>query len=114
VRSWAADPPTWVEILETHGVNRGFVRLGEGEAAVIALAELLHADLLLMDERKGVKVARSKGLRVTGTLGLLDMAAQAGLADFAQAAERLRRTTFRSPDALIELMLKRHGKKGDV
>jgi predicted nucleic acid-binding protein len=49
---------------------------------------------------------------VTGTLGLLEMAAQAGLVDFGQAAERLRRTTFRSPDALIELMLKRHGKKG--
>jgi predicted nucleic acid-binding protein len=115
VQSWAADPPAWAEILETQGVTRGFVRLGAGEAAVIALAESLHADLLLIDERKGAKAARSQGFRVTGTLGLLEMAAQAGLVDFGQAAERLRRTTFRSPDALIQLMLKRHGKKsGDV
>lgn len=75
VRSWASDPPVWVELLETHGVKRGFVGLGEGEAAVIALAELLHADLLLIDERKGVRAARSQGFRVTGTLGLLEMAA---------------------------------------
>lgn len=77
-----------------------------GETAVIALAELLHADLLLIDERKGVKIARSKGFRVTGTLGLLELAAQAGLVDFVEAVGRLRRTTFRSPDALLETLLK--------
>jgi predicted nucleic acid-binding protein len=59
-----------------------------------------------MDERKGVKVARGKGFRVTGMLGLLEMAAQRELVDFAEAAERLRETSFRSPEALLDLMLK--------
>ena len=86
--------------------------LHQGEAAAIALAVSLHADLLLMDERRGVKVARGKGFRVTGTLGLLEMAAQQGLVDFAEAAERLRQTTFRSPEALLDVMLKRNSKKG--
>lgn len=81
------------------------------KAAAIAVAISLHADLLLMDERKGVKVARGKGFRVTGTLGLLEMAAQRGLIDFAEAAERLRQTTFRSPEALLDLMLERNSKK---
>ena len=65
---------------------------------MIALAVSLHADMVLMDERKGVKYARNQGLRVTGTLGLLDFAAQAGLVDFTEAVRRLRLTTFRSPD----------------
>lgn len=89
----------------------GSPSLDDGETSVIALAESLHADLLLMDERKGVKVARSKGFRVTGTLGILEIAAQEGLVDFVQAVERLRRTTFRSPEAVIDAMLKRHREK---
>ena len=58
-------------------------------SARFALAILLDADLLLMDDRKGVVVARGKGLRVTGTLGVLDLAAQRGLVNFAQAVTRL-------------------------
>jgi predicted nucleic acid-binding protein len=31
-----------------------------------------------MDDRKGVKTARTEGFRVTRTLGILELAAQAG------------------------------------
>jgi hypothetical protein len=62
----------------------------------------LDADLVLMDDRKGVVVARRKGLRVTGTLGVLDLAAQRGLVSFAQAVDRLRRTSFRIPEVLLD------------
>ena len=41
-----------------------------------------------MDDRKGVKAARGKGLRVTGTLRILELATQNGLVDFEQAAKR--------------------------
>jgi len=110
VQRWIADPPVWLETVETPDADPS-AGLHKGEAAAIALAEALHADLVLMDERKGVNVARGKGLRVTGTLGLLEMAAQRGLIDFAEAAERLRQTTFRSPETLLELMLKRNSRK---
>ncbi len=90
----------------------GPATLDEGEAAVIALAISLHADLVLIDERRGVKVARNQGLRVTGTLGLLELAAQSGLVDFTEAAERLRLTTFRSPEALLATMLRKHRRDG--
>jgi len=92
--------------METPG--HGLTTLDEGEAAVIALAISLHADLVLIDERRGVKVARNQGLRVTGTLGLLELAAQSGLVDFTEAAERLRLTTFRGPEALLETMRRKH------
>jgi predicted nucleic acid-binding protein len=65
-----------------------------------------------MDDRKGVIVARGKGLRVTGTLGVLDLAAQRGLVSFAQAVDRLRRTTFRIPEALLDSLMKKHAQQG--
>lgn len=86
--------------------------LDEGETAAIALAISLDADLLLMDDREGVIVARSKGLRVTGTLEVLDLAAQRGLVNFAQAVDRLRQTTFRIPEALLDSLLKKHAQQG--
>ena len=42
-----------------------------GETAAILVAESLHADLLLIDQRLGRKVAQDRGLVVRGTLGVL-------------------------------------------
>jgi hypothetical protein len=42
--------------------------LDEGERSAIALAELLHADLILMDERKGTSAALSKGFGLDALL----------------------------------------------
>ena len=52
-----------------------------GELASIHLATALKAGLLLMDYRKGVVLARSRGLRVTSTLGILELATQNDLAN---------------------------------
>jgi predicted nucleic acid-binding protein len=72
------------------------------------LATFLGADLLLMDDRKGVSAAIGKGLRVTGTLGVLDLASHRGLIDFAKAINHLRQTTFRIPEALLDSLLRKH------
>ena len=82
-----------------------------GERAAIQLAVSLNADLLLMDDRKGVNAAQRKGLRVTGTLGILDLAAQRGLADFARAVNQLRQTNFRVPRDLLDALLEKHKEK---
>ena len=60
--------------------------LGAGERAAITLALSMHADLILIDERKGTSVAIAKGFTVTGTLGILRLAAQGGLIDLATRA----------------------------
>jgi predicted nucleic acid-binding protein len=115
VRNWIADPPTWLDVQETPARPLGQAPvegLDEGETAAIALAISLGADLVLMDDRKGVIVARGKGLRVTGTVGVVDLAAQRGLVNFAQAANRLRRTDFRIPGELLDSLTKKHAEQG--
>ena len=82
--------------------------LDEGETAAVALAKYLDADMLLIDERDGFRVAQRKGLRVTGTLGLLDLAAERGLVDFELAIKKLEHTTTRRPAALLDILLDKH------
>ena len=114
VQRWIADFPAWLEIAQTPAVPL-LAGIHKGEAAAIALAAAMHADLLLMDDRRGLRAAKQQGLRVTGTLGILDLAAQRGLAKFAQAVERLRQTNFRVPQAVLDTLLEKHTeKKGRV
>ena len=110
VRRWIATPPPWLEIHDTTGLPT-VSGLDDGETAAIALAESLGADLLLIDERDGYRAALKKGLRVTGTLGLLDLAAGRRLLDFQEAIVALERTTFRRPDELLNALVAKHQKK---
>jgi predicted nucleic acid-binding protein len=107
VAAWIANPPAWVEIRQvpSGSVDNMLIALDPGEEDAIALALELHADLLLIDDEDGVLVARSKGLEVTGTLGLLSRAAQRGLVDLADAFERLKRTNFRCRQEVMNRFL---------
>ncbi len=62
-----------VQELRTH--------LDPGEAEAIVLAVERHADLLLVDERRGRRTATAAGLKVTGLLGVVARAKRAGLID---------------------------------
>ncbi len=53
--------------------------LDAGETEAIALALAVHADVLLMDEKRGREAARRNGLTVAGALGELLHARQTGL-----------------------------------
>ena len=52
--------------------------MDRGEAGAIALAGELHADHLLIDERKGRRLAQQQGVPVVGLLGVVLMAKRAG------------------------------------
>jgi predicted nucleic acid-binding protein len=107
VRNWIGGPPACLELHDTSGLPE-ISGLDEGETAAIALAEFLHADILLIDEREGSHAAQRIGLLVTGTLGILDLAADQALIDFAASIRRLESTTFRRPMALLEKLLVKH------
>jgi predicted nucleic acid-binding protein len=84
VQQWIANPPAWAEVHPTpHAQDPAMAQLDSGEQDAIALAIELHADLILMDDRDGILVARTKGFRVSGTLGILAMAAAHGLLSLA-------------------------------
>ena len=59
-------------------INLLLMDLHRGEAEAIALASELGARLILIDEQEGRRMARLAGLSVTGLLGVLLHAKQAG------------------------------------
>jgi predicted nucleic acid-binding protein len=102
VRAWAENPPSWLEVQVAPVLDDPDSQsLDDGERAAIAL----RADLILIDDRAGVTVARAKGFAVTGTLGLLDLAARRGLLKLRDAFARLRATNFRYPPEVMEALL---------
>jgi predicted nucleic acid-binding protein len=79
--------------------------LDPGEHDAILLALDVNADLVVMDDREGVEEARRLGLTVTGTLGVLDRAAERGLIDLPSAISALRYTNFRIDPSLLDQLL---------
>ena len=67
------------------------MKLDEGERSAIALALAVKAELVLMDDREGVGIARGRGL-----------------VDLATAFERLKATTFYYRQGLLDALLARH------
>jgi len=59
--------------------------LDKGELDVILLAREIGADLVLIDEKAGRKVAKALGLKVKGTLGLLLLAYRKGIINKTEA-----------------------------
>lgn len=57
---------------------RASAGLDPGESAALALALEIHADAVLVDERRGYEVARQVGLEAIGVLGILLRAKSAG------------------------------------
>jgi predicted nucleic acid-binding protein len=110
VRRWIGNPPEWVEIVPAtdHSDDPDLLRLDDGERAAILLATQMRAELLLMDDRAGVSIARNRGFAVTGTLGILDLAAGRGMIRLREAVERLRRTSFRCRPDVLDALLARH------
>lgn len=54
-------------------------KIDAGEAEAIALASELYAELIVIDEAVGRRVAKERGLSIVGVLGLLIKAKQQGL-----------------------------------
>lgn len=110
VRRCIIEPPLWLEIASSaqETDDPELARLDDGERAAIELAARIGAELMLMDDRDGVTVARGKGFAVTGTLGILDPAAERGLIRLHDALERLKITSFRCRPEIMDALLARH------
>jgi predicted nucleic acid-binding protein len=91
--------PDWVIIKSVNkreNINEINKVLHLGEASAIALAMETENTLLILDDKKARKYAKSKGLYITGTQGVLSLAEEHGIITSAQAyLERLRNIGFR-------------------
>ncbi|HEY3284009.1 MAG TPA: DUF3368 domain-containing protein [Armatimonadota bacterium] len=103
VRGWAIAPPPWVRVtpVETGVQQLGSASLHRGERACLALASQTAADVLLLDDYRARQAAKEQGIRVTGTLGVLCVAADMGLVDLRDAVTRLRSTSFHMSAELL-------------
>jgi len=109
VRRWANPLPDWARV-RSPSDNSRFSELGPGEREAISLALETKAEFLLIDETQGRKAAVACGVRVKGTLGVLEQAADRCLIDLPQAVRRLKATgIFLSAD-LVQDLLARHRK----
>ncbi|MBL8294867.1 MAG: DUF3368 domain-containing protein [Bryobacterales bacterium] len=112
VRIWAGELPSWVEVHRADITDDGELEsLGAGEREAILLALSIRADMLLIDERKGANIALKKGFEVMGTLGILDRAAERGLLDLRDALERLKATTFRYREEMLNALLAKQNRR---
>ena len=106
VREWAARLPAWTEVMSVEPLDdAALLQLGAGEREAITIAISMRADLILIDERKGTRVALDKGFVVAGTLGVLALAARRGFVNLADAFARLKRTNFRYRPEIMDSLL---------
>ena len=111
VREWILEPPDWVHRHPDEIPGLGDPGIGAGESEAIALAVRLAA-LLLVDDFEARRVAVRCGLRVVGTLGILERAAASGILSLPEALDKLRGTNFRLSERVIEAALDRDRRRG--
>lgn len=112
VRTWASEPPAWIDSRDTVVGDGEMAHLDPGERAAILLAQSQPDALLLIDETAGRIEASRRGIRNTGTLGVLCAAASRGYVDLPAMLARLLETNFRVSADLVSDLLAEDAERG--
>lgn len=97
---------TIVEVAESDLFIEIRRELDRGETAAICYAIQQEADLLLVDEKEGRRVARRHDLEVTGVLGILLKGANAGNVELKEELDALREAGFWISEDLYSRVLR--------
>ncbi len=101
VRDLATTPPDWLKIhSDPEEADKTLAALDPGERTALRLAEQLHSDIVLLDEAAARAIAVQRGLKISGTLGVLCDAAEAGLLKLPDVLDLLRKSNFRASPEL--------------
>ena len=107
VKRWAQSPPAWLHVSTPASIPPMIALLDPGEAAALALARELGAAAILIDEKKGRRIAKQQGFTTVGTITVLELASQQGLLDLKSAFDALARTSFQVAKTLTDSALGR-------
>lgn len=113
IRNWFASKPPWLQVKAPVRIDPTLDFDDTGEREAISLALEIHADLLLVDDKKARNAAVARGLSITGAVGVLEIASARGLLDLSDAFRRLRTTDFIVAPTILDNALRRDaGRKG--
>jgi predicted nucleic acid-binding protein len=103
IKQFMATPHDCLEVQQpSSDIDQSLQHLDPGEREAISLALHVTADVVLLDERRGRQAARDRGLAVSGTLGVLDLADRRGFARLADAIDGLKTTNFRASPRVLK------------
>ena len=103
VRTFLRNPPPWLRVRDPGSAALAAITsdLDPGERAALALARELNADPVLLDDAAGRREALALRMRITGTVGVLRLAAERGLIDVPGVVSQLRESGFYLSESLI-------------
>jgi predicted nucleic acid-binding protein len=108
ISKWATNPPAWLTVATPGPIPGRFDGLDFGECQALALAKEIHADLVLLDDKVGRRVARRELMNVKGTLGIVADAARANLLDFVETVEQLQNTNMHVDQDVINEVIREY------
>lgn len=111
VRTWITQRQVWLTIQAPSNIDPTLQIDDVGEAEAISLALELKADLLLADDRKARRIARARGLAMTGAVGVLELASSRNLLSLQDAFDRMRQTDFRVAERILQEALARDARR---
>lgn len=101
--------PKWIRIDEIQNSDKTLeleAVLDKGEASAIALALETKESRLIIDEKKGRKVAQNLNIEIFGTLRIIQMAKQKGIIESARPViVELRQAGFHLPPKIVKILL---------
>ena len=101
--------PEWIQIAEVQNqdkIQELEAVLDKGEASAIALALETEKSQLIIDEKKGRKVAQNLKIDIIGTLKVIQMAKQKGIIQSARPViEDLQKAGFRFSQKIVNILL---------
>ena len=104
-----AAAPSWLTVQSPSGAGRQTSLRNRGERDAIRLAQEIAAEAILLDDERPRRVATQLGLRVVGTIGVLEQAANLGfVADLKAIHDQLRVSDFYISERVLDDSLRRH------
>ncbi len=103
------DLPDWITVRKLNNQSKKealSLILDKGEASAIALTLETAESILIIDEKKGRRIAQDLGLKITGTLGIFIKAKEIGLIDSIEnVLNKLENVDFRISPTLKQKLL---------